>query len=84
MFIDSHAHLDDPKFESDFRAVLDRASEAKVEKVLVIGNGVASSKVDSAISIASNSKKNIKVTALFTIKITYTILARTHSKSDRF
>lgn len=52
MFIDSHAHLDDPKFESDFRAVLDRASEAKVEKVLVIGNGVASSKVDSAISIA--------------------------------
>ena len=52
MFIDSHAHLDDPKFESDFRAVLDRATKAKIEKVLVIGNGVASAKVDSAISIA--------------------------------
>ena len=52
MFIDSHAHLDDPKFESDFRAVSDRATKAKIEKVLVIGNAVSSSKVDSAISIA--------------------------------
>ena len=56
MFIDSHAHLDDPKFEPDFREALDRASKAKVEKVLVIGNGVASSKIDSAISIAKKAQ----------------------------
>lgn len=52
MFIDSHSHLDDPKFESDFQSVLDRACKAKVEKVLVIGSGVAEAKVESAIALA--------------------------------
>src|SRR5438876_1422724 len=39
MLIDSHAHLDDPKFNDDREAVLQRAWDAGVRKILNIGNG---------------------------------------------
>jgi TatD DNase family protein len=39
MLIDSHAHLDDARFETDRDAVLRRAWDAGVRKILTIGNG---------------------------------------------
>src|SRR5262245_4366704 len=39
MWVDSHAHLDDPRFEADRDAVLQRAWDAGVHQILTIGNG---------------------------------------------
>jgi TatD DNase family protein len=39
MLIDSHAHLDDPRFNEDRDAVLQRAWDAGVRGILTIGNG---------------------------------------------
>ena len=39
MLVDSHAHLDDPKFDVDRAAVLQRAWDTGVRKILTIGNG---------------------------------------------
>ena len=39
MFVDSHAHLDDPKFDDDREAMLQRARAAGVTRMLTIGNG---------------------------------------------
>jgi TatD DNase family protein len=39
VLIDSHAHLDDPRFNEDRDAVLQRAWDAGVRKILTIGNG---------------------------------------------
>ena len=41
--IDAHAHLDDPRFKDDLDAVLDRAREAGVERILSCGDDQASS-----------------------------------------
>jgi TatD DNase family protein len=37
MFVDSHAHLDSPDFQSDIEAVLHRASQAQVSEIVTIG-----------------------------------------------
>jgi TatD DNase family protein len=39
MLADSHAHLDDPRFDADRDAVLARAQESGVGTILTIGNG---------------------------------------------
>src|SRR5687767_10135658 len=39
MFIDSHAHIDDPKFDADRAAILQRARDAGIHRILTIGNG---------------------------------------------
>jgi TatD DNase family protein len=39
MLIDSHAHVDDPRFDEDRNAMLQRAWDAGVRKILTIGNG---------------------------------------------
>ncbi len=52
MYIDSHAHLDGPRFDEDRAEVLVRAREAKVETVLLIGSGTGSGSLDCAIQIA--------------------------------
>ncbi len=41
--IDTHAHLDYPDFESDLEAVVGRAAEAGVTRIISIGTGPASS-----------------------------------------
>ena len=43
MLIDTHAHLDDPKFEGELPAVLARAREAGVGRIVTIGTDLASS-----------------------------------------
>ena len=49
MFIDSHAHLAEAEFQSDLPSVLDRARSARVERVLVIGDGVDPVKAEKAV-----------------------------------
>lgn len=44
VFVDSHAHLDDPAFGGDLPAVLARAKEAGVERIVTIGTSLASSR----------------------------------------
>lgn len=44
MLIDTHAHLDYPDFASDFDAVLARATEAGVTRILTIGTSLESSR----------------------------------------
>lgn len=44
MLIDTHAHLDYPDFAEDFDAVLARAREAGVTRIVTIGTGLESSR----------------------------------------
>lgn len=50
MLIDTHAHLDYPDFAPDFEAVLARATEAGVTRILTIGTSVESS--ERAVALA--------------------------------
>ena len=52
MLIDSHAHLDDPKFVEDRNAVVDRAWDAGVRTILTIGNGTGPDDMGCGIPIA--------------------------------
>jgi len=52
MLIDSHAHLDDPRFNDDREGVLQRAWEAGVRKILTIGNGGGPDQMGCGIPIA--------------------------------
>jgi len=50
--IDSHAHLEFPQFDADRDAMLTRARDAGIEKILAIGSGTASDRLDAAIPFA--------------------------------
>lgn len=52
MYVDSHAHLEMPQFDADREAMLARAKEAGIEKVLAIGSGTGPGSLDCAIKIA--------------------------------
>jgi TatD DNase family protein len=52
MFIDSHAHLDDEKFDSDREQVIARAREAGIRTIVAIGNGDGPEQVDCGIRLA--------------------------------
>ncbi len=52
MYIDSHAHLEGPKFEGDRAQVLERARQAGLERILAIGSGTGPGTLDCAIKIA--------------------------------
>ncbi len=52
MYIDSHAHLDGPRFEQDRAEVIARAREADLERILTIGSGTGPGSLDCAIKIA--------------------------------
>lgn len=52
MFIDSHCHLDGPKFDADRDAVLQHARDAGVEHLLLIGNGDGPDSADCALRLA--------------------------------
>ena len=52
MFVDSHCHLDDARFADDLDAVLDRAAEAGVTRMLTIGTGDGPPEIDRAVRLA--------------------------------
>jgi len=52
MLVDSHCHLDDKRFAEDLDAVLDRAAEAGVTRILTIGTGDGPPGIDCAVRIA--------------------------------
>ncbi len=52
MYIDSHAHLEGPKFEGDRAQVLERARQAGLQRILAIGSGTGPGTLDCAIKIA--------------------------------
>lgn len=51
VFIDTHAHLDDPRFAPDLEACLERAAEAGVVAVITVSTDLASS--EQAVELAS-------------------------------
>ncbi len=51
MFIDSHAHLFDRKFESDLDRVLERARTAGVERIVTLGDTIENSKRAIALAL---------------------------------
>jgi len=53
ILVDSHAHLDDARFASDLGAVLDRAREAGVQRIVTVGTGLAS--CEAAIALAQRN-----------------------------
>jgi TatD DNase family protein len=52
MFVDSHAHLDGDRFDSDREQVIARAREAGVNAIVAIGNGDGPEQVDCGIRLA--------------------------------
>lgn len=52
MYIDSHAHLEGPKFDSDRNDVISRARAAGLERIVAIGSGTGPGTLDCAIRIA--------------------------------
>jgi TatD DNase family protein len=52
MFVDSHAHLDGEKFDSDRELVIARAREAGVRAIVAVGNGDGPAQVDCGIRLA--------------------------------
>jgi TatD DNase family protein len=52
VYIDSHAHLEGHKFDSDREQVLGRAREAGLERILAIGSGTGPGTLDCAIKLA--------------------------------
>lgn len=63
MYVDSHCHLDGPKFAQDREQVLERAQIAGLEAVLAIGNGDGPDEVDCAIRFAESNQSGLKVYA---------------------
>ena len=53
MLVDSHAHLDDGRFAPDLGAVLDRARDAGVQRIVTVGAGLAS--CEAAIALAQRN-----------------------------
>ena len=52
MYIDSHAHLEGHKFDSDRAEMLTRAREAGLDRILAIGSGTGPGTYDCALKIA--------------------------------
>src|SRR5581483_8019187 len=52
MFVDSHCHLDGPRFAADREQVIARAREAGLVNILAVGTGDGPGTLDCAIKIA--------------------------------
>jgi TatD DNase family protein len=54
IFLDSHAHLDDPDFDADRVAVIERARTAGLRYIMVAGGGTGPDRLDSPLAIAES------------------------------
>jgi TatD DNase family protein len=52
MFVDSHCHLDGPRFDSDREQVIARAREAGIANILAVGTGDGPGTLDCAVKIS--------------------------------
>ena len=52
MFVDSHCHLDGPRFDSDREQVIARARESGIVNLLAVGTGDGPGTLDCAVKIA--------------------------------
>jgi TatD DNase family protein len=52
MFIDSHCHLDGPRFDSDREQVIARAREVGIANILAVGTGDGPGTLDCAVKLA--------------------------------
>ncbi|HTA45858.1 MAG TPA: TatD family hydrolase [Bryobacteraceae bacterium] len=57
MFVDSHCHLDDRRFADDLDAVLDRATQAGIDRILTIGTGDGPPEIDRAVRLADRHEQ---------------------------
>lgn len=55
-FTDSHAHLTDERFDADRAAVLERARQAGVERILIIGNGTTRADFEKTLALVEQDK----------------------------
>jgi TatD DNase family protein len=55
MFIDSHCHLDGPRFDSDREQVIARAREAGIANILAVGTGDGPGTLDCALKISEQN-----------------------------
>jgi TatD DNase family protein len=53
MFVDSHCHLDSPRFDNDREQVISRARETGLTNILAVGTGDGPGTLDCAIKIAA-------------------------------
>ena len=53
MFVDSHAHLEGPQFDTDRAEVLSRAQEAGIRHILAIGTGEGPGTLACAVELAA-------------------------------
>jgi TatD DNase family protein len=54
MFVDSHAHLDDPQFNADRDAVIQRARAAGLRYLLTVGGGTGPERLGASLAIAEH------------------------------
>jgi TatD DNase family protein len=52
MFIDSHAHLEMEQFNADREAMIARAQDGGIEKIVAIGSGTGPGSLDCGIQLA--------------------------------
>ena len=52
MFIDSHAHLEMEQFDADREAMIARARDGGIEKIVAIGSGTGPGSLDCGIQLA--------------------------------
>jgi TatD DNase family protein len=54
MYVDSHAHLEMPQFDSDREAVFARAREAGIKTIVAIGSGTGPGSLDCGVQLAES------------------------------
>lgn len=57
MWIDTHAHVTADNFDEDRAAIIDRASEAKVHRIIAIGSGYGASECAAAAQLAQSDER---------------------------